>query len=78
MQLRDNRFIAACLSLVLGGLGQIYLREYQKALFFLALEVITGLGMFLIHLELGVLLNVSVSVTSAVDAFRVAKKRSGI
>ncbi|MFH1721164.1 MAG: hypothetical protein ABH950_01015 [Candidatus Altiarchaeota archaeon] len=72
---RCNPWVAGGLSFIVGGLGQIYLREYQKATFFLVLELGTALLMISTHVYFWGYINFLISLTAALDAFRVARAR---
>lgn len=81
MQWRANQWIAAGLSLVFAGLGHLYLSSYRRASFFITLELATALlALYPQNLSsltiVGAVANFAVTVTAAVDAYRLAKKRS--
>jgi TM2 domain-containing membrane protein YozV len=69
-----NPWIAAILSFIFGGLGQAYLGLWWKAIFFFALEVLTGYLYFVSESSLSLVSNLLVSVWSMVDAYQSAKK----
>jgi len=74
MAKRKNPFLAAILSLLIAGLGQIYIRKYPRGAVFLSLEIIT-FGIFLwIHHDVGGFLNLSVSIFAAYDAYKLTVK----
>lgn len=70
---RRNPLLAAILSLIIAGLGQLYLRKFFRAMVFLLLEVITAGIWIYFSSEIGVILNLLVSVIAAYDAYKLAK-----
>ncbi len=75
-----NPLLAAILSFLLGGVGQLYVRAYKRAGFFLILEAVTGFIYFwgqaqqIMHVELGgQILNLFISIWAAADAYQIAK-----
>jgi hypothetical protein len=72
-----NKWIAAFLSFLISGLGQLYLGFFWSALFFFTLEAIT---VFIYNRlpETGFILNIVVSFWSALHAYRKAKVRDSI
>ncbi len=81
MQWRNNRWIGAGLSLFFAGLGHLYLASYRRGLFFIVVELVTALLALYPHaivelVVVGGVANFAVTVTAAVDAYRLAKKRS--
>ena len=72
-----NPWIAAGLSFVLAGLGQIYVGQTVKGLLFLALDLATGYVMLHVHEGAGLVLNLVIGTISIVDAFQAARKTRG-
>lgn len=64
---------AAVLSLVIAGLGQLYLKKYGRAAFFLALELLTS-ALFVYDQLAGGVLNLLVSFSASYDAYVLASK----
>jgi len=74
MAKRKSPFLAAILSLLIAGLGQFYLGKYSRGAVLLSLEIITSVIYLWIHPDVGGLLNLSVSVFAALDAYKLAVK----
>lgn len=74
MNQRKNPILAAILSFIIAGLGQLYIRRFYRATAFFLLEIITSYTAFSIHLYLGSLLNLLVSIIAAYDAYKIAKE----
>ncbi len=74
MAKRKSPFLAAVLSLLIAGLGQFYLGKYPRGAVFLSLEIITSAIFFWIHPEIGGILNLSISIFAAYDAYKLATK----
>ncbi|MBM3309239.1 MAG: hypothetical protein FJY77_03205 [Candidatus Altiarchaeales archaeon] len=67
-----NKWVAALLSFIICGLGQLYLGFFWSALFFFTLEVFTVMIYNRLP-NIGFALNTAVSFWSALDAYRKAK-----
>ena len=70
-----NRYLAALLSFLIAGLGQLYVGTYWKAMVFFMLESITSYlylkdSTSTLYLALGLI----VGVASMIDAYETAKK----
>ena len=68
-----NPFVAAVLSAVLPGLGQLYNRELEKGL---AVVVASFLALFSVLVGIGLLLYPAVWIYAIYDAYTVADRRS--
>ncbi len=71
MAKRKNPLVAAILSLIIAGLGHIYLGKFLSGVVLLSLEAITC-AIFLYHADLGGFLNITVSIFAAYDAYKLA------
>ena len=69
-----NPWLAAFLSFLFSGLGQLYVGAVGKALAFAGLEVVTALLFIKVNEPVGWLLNLTVGVASIVDAYKSAKQ----
>jgi len=69
-----NPYLAAFLSFLIGGLGQIYAGRLLRGVAFFALELLTGLVYMYVNESVGLSLNLFVGLWAVVDAYRVAKK----
>jgi TM2 domain-containing membrane protein YozV len=69
-----NPWIAAFLSFLFSGLGQLYVGAVGRALAFAALEVITAFIYLRVNEPVGWALNLIVGVASIADAYKLAKK----
>lgn len=73
-----NPWISAILSLVIGGLGHLYIGRLKRALFFFALEVTTAAYALTLESTMSeafALLNIIVSVWAAKDAYHITKNQ---
>ncbi|MBU0763027.1 MAG: hypothetical protein KKD39_08380 [Candidatus Altiarchaeota archaeon] len=68
-----NPLIAALLSFIIGGLGQVYLGLWSRAFFFFGLEAITGYLYYLNESETRLILNLLIGAWSMADAHYMAK-----
>jgi TM2 domain-containing membrane protein YozV len=66
-------FWAAVLSLLIAGLGQLYLRKYSRAAVFLVLELATS-ALLAYDEAVGIILNLLVSLYASYDAYSLAYK----
>ncbi|MEA3255870.1 MAG: hypothetical protein U9Q22_08565 [Candidatus Altiarchaeota archaeon] len=71
---RKNPLLAAILSLLIAGLGQLYLHKFFRAVVFLLLEVVTAGIWIYLSAEIGAIINLLVSVIAAYDAYKIAKE----
>ena len=69
-----NPWIAALLSFILAGLGQIYVGAYLLGLLFLVLEALSATIYMYVDDSVGGMFNLVVGVVSMVDAYRRAKR----
>ncbi|MFH1054527.1 MAG: hypothetical protein V1744_00365 [Candidatus Altiarchaeota archaeon] len=69
-----NPWLAAALSLLIAGLGQLYVGRVWRAVGFLVLDLATGYVYVNMNEQVGFTLNMAVTVISVVDAYRLAKK----
>jgi len=69
---KKNSVIAALLSLLIAGAGQLYLRQYKKAAGYFLLEVLSAAIYARLDPLAGQLLSFFASVLSAVDGYRAA------
>jgi TM2 domain-containing membrane protein YozV len=74
MAKRKSPAIAAGLSLLIAGLGQLYTGKFLRGTIFILLEIVTSAVFFWIHTETGLVLNVAVSLIAAYDAYKLAAK----
>jgi len=72
-----NKWVAAFLSLLVCGLGQLYLGLYWSALFFFSLELLT-VAIYNYSATTGLFFNVIVSFWSGLHAYHAAKNRDKI
>ncbi|MFH0860940.1 MAG: hypothetical protein V1921_07045 [Candidatus Altiarchaeota archaeon] len=71
-----NPWLAAVLSFVVAGLGQLYAGRNRRALAFFALEILTAGVAYSFQgmvSDAGTVLNIAVSIVAAGDAYRIAK-----
>jgi TM2 domain-containing membrane protein YozV len=69
-----NPWIAAFLSFLIGGLGQLYVGRIRRALTFFSLEIVTGFIWLKINDPIGYALNIIVGLVAVIDAYRIAKE----
>ena len=69
-----NPLIAAFLSFLIGGLGQLYLGLRNRAVAFFILELSTAAFTFTVHEQSGMILNFMVSLVASIDAYIMAKR----
>lgn len=74
METEKSPILAAILSLLIAGLGQLYLNQIKNALIFFILEISTLLLWLFVNQTLGSLLNILISVWSIYYAYVDAKK----
>jgi len=70
--MNKRAIFAALLSILLAGLGQIYLKRWARGITFIFLEFSTALIALGVHEPSGIILNTSVSVIAAFDAYKIA------
>ncbi len=73
MKKEKNSLIAACLSLLIGGLGQLYNGQFLKGILFLIFEFVTYKFGVDVGTQLAYVPNFLVSVVAALDAYLSAK-----
>ncbi len=74
MKQKKNPLLAAILSFIIAGLGQLYLKKFFRASVFFSLEIITtGLWIYLPS-EIGAIPNLLVSIIAAYDAYKIARE----
>jgi len=69
-----NPWLAAALSFLVAGLGQLYVGSVWKGLGFIILDFITAYVYLNVDEGFGFMLNLAVGVASIVDAYNGAKK----
>ncbi|MCK4491835.1 MAG: hypothetical protein KAU03_04370 [Candidatus Altiarchaeales archaeon] len=69
-----NPWIAAILSLIIAGLGQLYVGRILRAGAFFAMEFTTSAVYIYVDQHIGFFLNLLVGVWAAIDAYRLAKE----
>jgi len=74
MKKEKSSIIAAFLSLLIAGLGQLYLNQIKNAIIFFILEISTALLMLFVNQTLGSFLNMFIGIWSAYYAYMDAKK----
>ena len=67
-----NRYLAALLSFIVAGLGQLYVGRYWRALAFILLDVITSYFFIRSDSNVALAVNLIVTVISMVDAYHLA------
>ncbi|MGZ7209983.1 MAG: hypothetical protein ACXVHV_08910 [Methanobacterium sp.] len=67
-----NAILAAILSLIIPGLGQIYAGVVQKGIIFIVIAIILGLANFFI-LPLIWIISLLFAIYAAYDAYQIAK-----
>ncbi|MFC2162960.1 hypothetical protein ACFLRF_04705 [Candidatus Altiarchaeota archaeon] len=72
-----NPWIAGILSLIIAGLGHVYVGRMWRGLAFLSFEILTA-ALLEAYFEVALVLNSIVSIIAAVDAFMIAKKSGTI
>ena len=69
-----NRYLAALLSLIIAGLGQLYAGRMGRALAFIVADFASSYLYLHYNFNAGFLINILVKIVSAVDAFTLAGK----
>ena len=69
-----NPWLAAFLSFLVSGMGQLYAGAYKKAAVFFALEAFTTYVYLSVNEYVGGTLNLTVGILSMIDAYRTAKQ----
>ena len=68
-----NPWLAALLSLVMAGLGQIYSGALVRGIVFLASDLLTVYIYLYVNGSIGLILNTLVTLYSVIDAYRIAR-----
>mgnify|MGYP006291192671 CR=1 FL=1 len=71
VEMKKKGLVAALLSLLITGLGQMYLRRIRRGVLLFTLNFITAMLSLKWYMP-GLLLNIYVSVVSVIDAYRIA------
>ncbi len=69
-----NPWIAAFLSFLVAGLGQLYVGRFRRGAVFFLLELATAYLYWDVHELVGGVLNLTVGLLAIIDAFRLAKQ----
>lgn len=72
---RRNRFVAAVLSFLIGGLGQFYLFEWRVGVIYLLADLFSAAVYESAKSNLWLMANLVVSIASSVHAYRTAKRK---
>jgi len=75
MNLKNNPLIAALLSLLVAGLGQMYLGLWGRGLAFIVADLLSYGAWEILKIKAGLVVNLIVSVAAVVDAYHRAKMR---
>ena len=68
-----NPYLAALLSFILAGLGQLYVGTAKKAVIFFLFELTTTYVYFSVNETACIILNLPVTILSMADAYHTAK-----
>ena len=74
MKKEKSPILAVFLSLILAGLGQLYLNQVKNAIIFFILEVSSAVLIVFVNQALGNFLSMAISILSAYYAYVDAKK----